>query len=503
MFIFGFILAEMLYEKDFSFIEKCPAQEVNLSPGQYKFEVWGAGNYDTSNGGYSVGTIDIWTPTKFYVVVGGKGNEGKGEVIEGGCNGGGSGLSAGWIALVPVQTGGGGTDIRALENDIYHRIIVAGGAGGGSGKNENDGGGYSGKTYEGTLDNGMGNPATMKGPGIGCISGSTTCNNGKFGYGGNQTEEDGGGGGGGWYGGASGSEYGHVWRGAGGGSGFVLNSSTKAFCPSEYKLTNNKEFYFKDASTKTGENPGNGKAKITMLKRFITPAPTPSIPPPTTPLYTPSDTPIETPFTTPLTTPEITPYSSPFVTPEITPFTTPFVTPEITPFITLQATQQENIQNSPNTNNTNNNPNTNTNNNNDNESNNEKSSEESSSSPVSNNNNNNNDSNEGNNAPSKSNKSTITIMIVVVVVVIVLFIIALVVIFVILKKRSNKSASGSSSFVDDNPILLPNIVSINPDTTATNPFDVTSATAFDTLDNTDSIIYASSDDNNEDSFYII
>ena len=251
MFILGFLLAEVLYEKDFSFIEECPAQEANLSPGKYKFEVWGAGNHGTSNGGYSVGTIDIWTPTTFYVVVGGKGKEGK-DVIEGGCNGGGSGRSAGFISLIPVSTGGGGTDIRALKDDIYHRIIVAGGAGGGSGDNANDGGGYSGKTKEDGGNTGMGNPGTMKGPGEGGVSGDGNCKDGKFGYGGNQTKEDGAGGGGGWYGGASGSLYMHFWRAAGGGSGFVLNSTTKEFCPTKYKLTNNKEFYFKDASTKTG-----------------------------------------------------------------------------------------------------------------------------------------------------------------------------------------------------------------------------------------------------------
>ena len=58
------------------------SQNVELLPGKYKLEAWGAqGGYRSSTsyagkGGYSVGTITLTANTKLYAYVGGSGNTG-------------------------------------------------------------------------------------------------------------------------------------------------------------------------------------------------------------------------------------------------------------------------------------------------------------------------------------------------------------------------------------------------------------------------------------------
>ena len=87
-------------------ILNCPysgaAKSVNLPPGRYKLEVWGAqGGYRSSTtyggkGGYSVCTLDLDTAMLLYLYVGGSGNTGG---TSGGFNGGG---------LRATYPGGGG-----------------------------------------------------------------------------------------------------------------------------------------------------------------------------------------------------------------------------------------------------------------------------------------------------------------------------------------------------------------------------------------------------------
>ena len=243
-----------------------------LSPGRYLFEVFGAeggkGNTERGGlGGYSKGIFITKKNIVCYLYIGAQGlstSSNPNEKTKNAFNGGGIGINSPGDDGYYASSGGGGTDIRALKDDIYHRIIVAGGAGGGSGDNDNDGGGYSGKTKDDGGNTGMGNPATMKGPGEGCVSGEGNCKAGKFGYGGNQTKEDGAGGGGGWYGGASGSLYMHFWRAAGGGSGFVFTAENTETAKNG-KIELKSLYYLKSAKTQTSDHKLDGEVKITVL----------------------------------------------------------------------------------------------------------------------------------------------------------------------------------------------------------------------------------------------
>ena len=100
------------------------SQNVELLPGKYKLEAWGAqGGYRSSTsyagkGGYSVGTITLTANTKLYAYVGGSGNTGG---TSGGFNGGGKRDN--------YNGGGGGTDFRIGSDSLYARVIVAGGGG--------------------------------------------------------------------------------------------------------------------------------------------------------------------------------------------------------------------------------------------------------------------------------------------------------------------------------------------------------------------------------------
>ena len=89
----------------------------------------------TGAGGYTSGTLTLHEITKVYIAIGGKGQYKTGEagipyddsnMAKGGYNGGGKGnLCAG-----SGSGGGGATDIRLLKDDLWHRIMVAGGGGG-------------------------------------------------------------------------------------------------------------------------------------------------------------------------------------------------------------------------------------------------------------------------------------------------------------------------------------------------------------------------------------
>ena len=151
-------------------------KQVDLLPGNYKLEVWGAqGGYRSSTsyggkGGYSVGTLNLSNVTTLYAVVGGAGNTGG---TSGGYNGGGSRDS--------YNGGGGGTDFRINSNSLYARVIVAGG-GGSDGAQSNPGyygGGTSGGSATESYGSG-GQGATQTSGG----SGSSGSTQGSFGQGG-------------------------------------------------------------------------------------------------------------------------------------------------------------------------------------------------------------------------------------------------------------------------------------------------------------------------------
>ena len=235
-------------------------QKIELPPGKYKLEVWGAegggrrlsGDYNSGLGGlggYSAGILTLKQETILYIYVGGYGQSpGRYGVAKGGWNGGGNGHYYAWNE--PGNGGGGGTDIR-LNSSLYSRIIVAGGGGGG-GEDTNDlyghGGGITGtpRYYPGTQ--------TSAGTG------------GGFGYGGSTKVGTGGGGGGGWYGGGTTSTHqdNHNTNGGGGGSGYVYTEESSINYPSGCLL--NKFFYLTDTILTTGVNTGHGYAIITCLQ---------------------------------------------------------------------------------------------------------------------------------------------------------------------------------------------------------------------------------------------
>ena len=248
---------------------ECTVSKLILSPGVYRFEVWGASSLLTqSMGGYSSGYLRVRHPLPLFIHLGGMGDIGFGTV-QGGCNGGGDAQTT----SSNILSGGGGTDIRAYEDTLYHRFIVAGGGAGGG--DNYYGGGEKGRENGGY---GRGHAGNQTHPGIGC-SFTNECNSGTFGFGGNGSKSlagFGAGGGGGWYGGASGAKTDtNGWGGAGAGSGYVLNETS--YKPPNYALrtemymfktellSGNVKFVTPDHSTEKVGNAGNGAARITFI----------------------------------------------------------------------------------------------------------------------------------------------------------------------------------------------------------------------------------------------
>ena len=207
-------------------------QEVNLPPGTYQLEVWGAsggnGQQPTNlggRGGYATGTLTLTSPATVFPIVGGQGTFVTTTFAGGGFNGGGHAQEVNGSG----GGGGGATDIRINVNNLNHRIIVAGGGGGGATHSGvwfgGHGGGLTGINAWSTSHptgvgggTGTGGSQTAGGAvGIGARGGS-------FGIGGNGGVANNtirGGGGGGWFGGAGGSQM-----GGGGGSGYVKTATS-------------------------------------------------------------------------------------------------------------------------------------------------------------------------------------------------------------------------------------------------------------------------------------
>ena len=237
--------------------ENCSPYFINLPPGSYLFEVWGAqGGLSGGKGGYSKGIVRLDEITPVYIYIGSKGSqfENKPGITPIVFNGGGSGSSASTSdSTRSAGSGGGGTDIRINADDFFNRIIVAGGGGGVSKANgrSNTEGGYGGgengqdiefikeetKLYSkgGTQENS---------PNV-----ETNMYAGSFGVGGSSVGiiSTVSGGGGGWFGGST-SPRGSI-IGGGGGSGYVLHSNS--FRPLNYKL-NNSKYYMKYWELKSG-----------------------------------------------------------------------------------------------------------------------------------------------------------------------------------------------------------------------------------------------------------
>lgn len=261
------------------------AQQVQLPPGRYKLEVWGAqgGSYSSyagGKGGYSVGVLALPkitadTLTTLHVYVGGQPATvtTSRAVVPGGFNGGGNGQNRYYSSTYTYGQGGGGaTDIRIGEDSLYARVIVAG-AGGGSASVDAASTKYGGGASGGSPQSGYGASQTAAGT------------NGAFGQGGSATTSGtdykygSGGGGGGWYGGGACSSYSDStnYRGYnGGGSGFVWtgeNAPRGYLLGEEYYMTDaqtiagNTSFTAPDGTAETGHS-GNGYARITVLEIY-------------------------------------------------------------------------------------------------------------------------------------------------------------------------------------------------------------------------------------------
>ena len=252
----------------------------------YTLEVWGAqgaGNHLHNqlgyggHGGYSKGTVHLEAGDKIYIYVGGAGKycNGRPCTIEGGYNGGGSGITKTSSVSDTAASGGGATDMRLIpgnwdnEESLLSRFIVAGGGGAGGMDIEpaGDGGGETG--YQSGSGVGKGGTQTSGwafGKGFGAAE-DTNSQHISARYGGQ-------GAGGGWYGGYY-TANGNGWAGAGGGSGFIWTKASKENVPTGYSVT--EDYYLSNSVTISGNldvpthdgtstmkgNIGNGYARIT------------------------------------------------------------------------------------------------------------------------------------------------------------------------------------------------------------------------------------------------
>lgn len=144
----------------FNFKYTGKVQSVELPPGKYKLQCWGAQggtSYGSSSGvgskgGYSEGVLTLAETTTLYVFVGGKGSRGSSTtLVNGGWNGGGASVGKSSYTSNGAGTsypacGGGATDICTVTSSMSYsngitkrssesllsRIIVAGGGAGGS-----------------------------------------------------------------------------------------------------------------------------------------------------------------------------------------------------------------------------------------------------------------------------------------------------------------------------------------------------------------------------------
>ena len=118
----------------------CYPYILNLSNGTYSFKLYGAQGGSLSDiggkGGFVSGILSIALPSTFYAYIGAKGVNAVGTKTKNAYNGGGYGY--GYGTSHNIASGGGGTDIRTIEDDLNSRIIVAGGGGGSSYHSQSD-----------------------------------------------------------------------------------------------------------------------------------------------------------------------------------------------------------------------------------------------------------------------------------------------------------------------------------------------------------------------------
>ena len=210
-------------------------EKIVISKGGYRFELWGAasglsniqiyGSPDKGLGAYVSGDISLYHNYVLYAYVGGKGgNNIGGTGGSAGFNGGCSGANDNINLDCGSGGSGGASDIRLHENDLYSRIIVAGGGGSpgcykGYGGNGGHGGGISG------IDGYPNEGGTIEGGRGGYISENSLFGNGQRGREGNDA---GGSGGGGYFAGYGGDSTAEGGGSGGGGGGSSYASGCKS-----------------------------------------------------------------------------------------------------------------------------------------------------------------------------------------------------------------------------------------------------------------------------------
>ena len=239
-----------------------PQETVQLYKGNTECRLSVSGINKPGSGGYMSGVITLRKNTIVYASIAGMGEFSKGIAPQGGYNGGGNASESSYKSA----SGGGATDIRFEVNDLYHRVLVAGGSGG-----------Y--EDAQGFWIYGRYNPTPIASQlygfsfGQGESAGSKTSHPNSTSVG---NSGDIGGSGGGWFGGfCSGSCSG----GAGGGSSFVLTKTAKIpegkieRYSDRYELIEEKEYAFLDRKysfenvhNASGIWGGNGQVRITLIK---------------------------------------------------------------------------------------------------------------------------------------------------------------------------------------------------------------------------------------------
>jgi len=219
------------------------AQVVNLPPGRFRIECWGAGVPATcgagGKGAYTKGILTLLEPRTLRVFVG----EGTDMYRTDATWNGGGGCVRGSTESQSGTAGSGATDIRLAVAEgnadawgdavsLRSRIMVAGGGGGSVAASQGAGSGNGG--FEGTAGvnnqgynhGGQGGTQTAGGARGDRVYSGTWGTPGTFGIGGEGGGGEGpnssGGGGGGYYGGGGGSGGSHATgAGGGGGSSFI------------------------------------------------------------------------------------------------------------------------------------------------------------------------------------------------------------------------------------------------------------------------------------------
>ena len=221
---------------------ECHPLSIELNPGIYSIQCFGASGGDTSEGkgGYGAyvgGILKLLRKKTLYLYIGAEGHLDLGKPS---YNGGGRGHLE-MNEKYKGASGGGATDIRLINNSniegLISRIIVAGGGGGGISYGEGSYGGDAG-TFEGDpgiisvfsddyiVTTPLGGNQTSGGSAGHCLTYEYDSKDGyegtdgSFGFGGNGPNKNyGAGGGGGYFGGGGGSyTNGKVTSGAGGSS---------------------------------------------------------------------------------------------------------------------------------------------------------------------------------------------------------------------------------------------------------------------------------------------